>query len=92
MYFAFSDPLLGMCWDREKKIFLDVTKTKFKKNLLCFLQGYIDYTNKNSTDLSIAGLKRLAREFLFDWKNIKSYIEKSDSQQLKDLYQEIINK
>lgn len=92
MYFAFSDPLLGMCWDREKKIFLDVTKTKFKKNLLCFLQGYINYTNKNSTDLSIAGLKRLAREFLFDWKNIKSYIEKSDFQQLKELYQEIINK
>lgn len=91
MYFAFSDPLLGMCWDVKKKNFLDVTKQLFKKNLLCFLQGYIDYTNKNSKDLSIAGLRRLAKELLFDWKNIKSYIEKSDSQQLKDLYQELIN-
>lgn len=91
MYFAFSDPLLGMCWDVKEKIFLDVTKQKFKKNLLCFLQGYIVYSNKNSTDLSVAGLRRLAKEFLFDWKNIKSYIEKSDSQQLKDLYQELIN-
>ena len=92
MYFAFSDPLLCMCWDVKKKNFLDVTKPKFKKNLLCFLQGYIDYTNKNSKDFSIAGLRRLAKEFLFDWKNIKSYIENSGSQQLKELYQEIINK
>ena len=92
MYFAFSDPLLGMCWDGEKKNFLDVTKTKFKKNLLCFLQGYLDYTNKNSTDLSIAGLKRLAREFLFDWKKLRKDIEGTPSQQLKELYQKIINK
>ena len=92
MYFAFSDPLLGMCWDVKKNNFLDVTKPKFKKNLLCFLQGYIDYTNMNSKDFSIAGLRRLAKELLFDWKNIKSYIENSGSQQLKELYQEIINK
>ena len=88
LYFPVFDPLLGMCWDVNNKTFLDVTKTKFKKNLLCFLQGYIDYTNKYSHELCIAGLKRLAREFLFDWKIIKKDIEKKYSQQLKDLYQE----
>ena len=92
MYFAFSDPLLGMCWDVKKKNFLDVTKPKFKENLSCFLLGYIDYTNRSSKELSIAGLRRLAKEFLFDWKVIKSDIEKSNSQQLLELYREIINK
>lgn len=91
IYFAVFDPLLGMCWDVKNKTFLDVTKTNFKKNLLCFLQGYIDYTNINSHEPNIAGLKRLAREFLFDWRIIKKDIDKSDSDKLKELYQEIIN-
>lgn len=91
LYFAFSDPLLGMCWDVKNKAFLDVTKSKFKKNLLCFLQGYIDYTNKKSIELSVTGLRRLAREFLFDWVILKKDIKESPSQQLKEIYQEIVS-
>ena len=91
IYFAVFDPLLGMCWDVKNKTFLDTTKTKFKKNLLCFLQGYVDYNKKYSHEPCIAGLKRLAREFLFDWKILKKDINNSLSQQLKELYQEIIN-
>ena len=80
-----------MCWDAKKKTFLDVKKKPFKKNLLYFLMKYIAYTTNNSKEPSVSGLKRLAREFLFDWDSIKKDVENNSSQQLKDLYQEIIS-
>ena len=91
LYFAVFDSLLCMYWDSKKKSFLDVDKTQFRRNLLHFLQGYVTYSSNNTAEPSVAGLKRLAREFLFDWNIIKKDIENSDDQQLKELYQEIIN-
>ncbi len=92
IYFAVFDSLLSMCWNPRKNCFHDKDRNPFKKNIFLFLNGYLKYTVKNTTEPSIAGLKRLAREFLFDWKIIKSDIENSGSQQLKELYQKIINK
>ena len=91
IYFAVFDSLLSMCWNAKKKDFLDTNKKPFKKNVLTFLNGYLKYTTDKSVEPSVAGLKRLAREFLFDWNNIKDDIENSDSRQMKELYQEIIN-
>ncbi len=91
LFFAVFDSLISMCWDAKKKTFLDVGKKPFKKNLLYFLMKYIAYTTNNSKEPSVSGLKRLAREFLFDWDSIKKDVENNSSQQLKDLYQEIIS-
>jgi len=91
MYFAVFDSLLCMCWDSKKQIYLDRNKKKFKDNILAFLKGYVAYTTKYSKEPFVIGLRRLAKEFLFDWTIIKKDIENSDSQQLKELYQEIIN-
>lgn len=91
IYFAVFDSLLSMCWNAKKKDFLDTNKKPFKKNVLTFLKGYLKYTTDKSTEPSVAGLKRLAREFLYDWNIIIDDIENLDSQQMKELYQEIIN-
>lgn len=92
LYFAVFDSLLSMCWDSRNKSLLEVNKTQFKKNLFQFIQGYVTYTHKKGTEPSITGLRRLAREFLFDWSIIKTDIENSNSDKLKELYQIIINK
>lgn len=91
IYFAVFDSLLCLCWNKSKQTYLDRTKKKFKDNLYAFLKGYVSYTANLNREPNVSGLKRLAREFLFDWNIIKKDIEKSDSQQLKDLYKEIIN-
>ena len=91
IYFAVFDALLCICWDGKKQVYLDRDKKKFKDNVLTFLKGYVAYTTKNSKEPYVIGLRRLAKEFLFDWTIIKKDIENSDSQQLKELYQEIIN-
>lgn len=91
LFFAVFDSLISLCWDAKKNAFLDVGKKPFKKNLLNFLVKYITYATNNSKKPSVAGLKRLAREFLFDWESIRKDVENNSSQQLKDLYQEIIN-
>ena len=92
IYFAVFDSLLSMCWNAERGTFLDKNRKPFKKNILNFMTGYLKYTTDSSAEPFVAGLKRLAREFLFDWKIIKDEVEKSDSQELKELYQEIISK
>ena len=91
IYFAVFDALLCLCWDGKKQVYLDRDKKKFKDNVLTFLKDYVAYTTKNSKVPYVIGLRRLAKEFLFDWTIIKKDIENSDSQQLKELYQEIIN-
>ena len=91
LFFAVFDSLISMCWDAKKKTFLEVDKTHFKRNMKNFLLGYIAYTTTKSKEPLIAGLKRLAREFLFDWKTIKKDVENNSSQQLKEIYQELIN-
>jgi hypothetical protein len=96
IYFAVFDSLLCLCWNSTNCTYLDRNNKKFKDNLYAFLKGYVSYTANFNREPNVAGLKRLAREFLFDWKIIKNDIESSDSQQLhsqqlKELYQEIIN-
>ena len=91
IYFAVFDAILCICWDGNKKVYLDRDGKKFKDNLYAFLEGYITHIDKESKEPSVAGLRRFAKEFLFDWKNIKNNIKKSNSDKLKELYQEIIN-
>ena len=88
---AVFDALLCLCWDSKNHTYLDRNKVKFKDNLFAFLKGYVSYTANFSKKPNVSGLKRFAREFLFDWRVIKRVVEHSDSQQLKELYQEIIN-
>ena len=91
IYFSVFDSLLSMCWNAKKEEFLNTKKKPFKTNIFNFLNGYLKYTTNKSAEPSVAGLKRLAREFLFDWGIIKNDVENSGSQQLKKLYQELIN-
>lgn len=87
LFFAVFDSLISMCWDAKNNTFLNKEKTKFKKNIMDFLIGYIAY----SKEPSIVCLKRLAREFLFDWESIKKNVKNSNSPQLLELYQELID-
>ena len=87
LFFAVFDSLISMCWDAKNNTFLNKEKAKFKKNIMDFLIGYIAY----SKEPSIVCLKRLAREFLFDWESIKKNVKNSNSPQLLELYQELID-
>ena len=91
LFFAIFDSLLSMCWCSTRNEFLIVGGEQFKKNILCYLKGYADFTSKNSLEPSVSGLRRLAREFQFDWKIIKKEVEREDSPQLQQFYQQIIN-
>ena len=91
IFFAVFDSLLSMCWNANRNDFLDRNRKPFKTNIFNFLNGYVKYTTDRPAEPSVAGLKRLAREFLFDWGIIKNDVENSGSQQLKKLYQELIN-
>ena len=75
LYLTFSDPLLSMIWDRKNKIFLDTGKAPFKKNLYAFFTSYHGYCNTHDICPDIKGLRRLSREFLFDWNIIRDKIE-----------------
>ena len=75
LYLTFSDPLLSMIWDRKNKIFLDTGKAPFKKNLYAFFTSYHGYCNTLDICPDIKGLRRLSREFLFDWNIIRDKIE-----------------
>lgn len=91
LYFAVFDSLLSMCWNSKKNEFLKREGKQFKTNILCYLKGYAKFTAGNSLGPFVSGLKRLAREFLFDWKIIKTEVEREKSPQLQQLYQQIIN-
>ena len=91
LYFAVFDSLLSMRWNSRDGVFLKVEGTASKSNILNFLKGYLDFTVDNSKEPSILGLRRLAKEFLFDWRIIKKEVENAGLQQLSELYQTIIN-
>ena len=91
LYFAVFDSLLSMCWNAKKIVFLDRTKKPFKKNIFDFINNYVLYCEENFEEPSISGLKRLAREYLFDWKIIKQDVENTRNAQLIELFNRLIN-
>lgn len=91
LYFAIFDSLLSMCWDSKNNNFLSRTRRKFKNNIIAFLEGYIAFTATYDIEWDIAGLIRLSREFLFNWNVIVNDINKSNNQQLTDIYNQILN-
>ena len=92
IYFAVFDSLLSMCWDARREKFMNTDANRqFKTNILDFLKGYAVFISSNSLEPSISGLRRIAREFLFDWEIIKREVDSTNSQQLLELYEMIIN-
>lgn len=72
IYFAELDSLLSLIWNSKKKIFNSSSNKTTTNRFYDFLSGYSNYCFKNNSKANISGLKRLAKEFQFDWNNLSS--------------------